>query len=46
MKAVDKLVFANMLKQRNHDVSWLETTEIAAAPKAEPAKPAAKTAKR
>ena len=24
LKAVDKLVFANMLKQRGHDVSWLE----------------------
>ena len=27
LKAVDKLVFANMLKQRGHDVSWLEMAE-------------------
>jgi twitching motility protein PilT len=42
LKAVDKIVFANMLKQRGHDVSWLEMLDpSAAAPqKADPQKPA------
>ena len=30
LKAIDKLVFANMLKQRGHDVSWLEIAESSA----------------
>ena len=34
MKAIDKIVFANMLKQRGHDVAWLEIAESAAAPTA------------
>ncbi len=40
LKAVDKIVFANMLKQRGHDVSWLEMLDPSAAapPKAEPQK--------
>jgi twitching motility protein PilT len=43
LKAVDKIVFANMLKQRGHDVSWLEAIDpSSAAPKAEPAKPSAR----
>ena len=32
LKAIDKLVFANMLNQRGHDVSWLEMTEPTPAP--------------
>ena len=41
LKAVDKIVFANMLKQRGHDVSWLEMLDPSAqAPaKPEPQKP-------
>jgi twitching motility protein PilT len=44
LKAVDKIVFANMLKQRGHDVSWLEMLDPSAAapPKAEPQKPGAR----
>jgi twitching motility protein PilT len=43
LKAVDKIVFANMLKQRGHDVSWLEAIDpSSAAPKAEPATPSAR----
>jgi twitching motility protein PilT len=40
LKAVDKIVFANMLKQRGHDVSWLEMLDPSASapPKAEPQK--------
>jgi twitching motility protein PilT len=30
LKAVDKIVFANMLKQRGHDVSWLEQIDPSA----------------
>ena len=38
LKAVDKLVFANMLKQRGHDTAWLEAMEPgAAAPAAQKA---------
>ena len=46
LKAVDKIVFANMLKQRGHDVSWLESLDPSAAapPKAEPQKTAARPA--
>jgi twitching motility protein PilT len=42
LKAVDKLVFANMLKQRGHDVTWLEQLDPGAsvAAKPEAAKPA------
>jgi twitching motility protein PilT len=36
VKAVDKIVFANMLKQRGHDVSWLEAVDPSAAPTAKP----------
>jgi twitching motility protein PilT len=45
LKAVDKLVFANMLKQRGHDMAWLEIGESSAPP---PAKPGSRpiTAKR
>jgi twitching motility protein PilT len=41
LKAVDKLVFANMLKQRGHDVTWLEQLDPGAsvAAKPEAAKP-------
>jgi twitching motility protein PilT len=50
LKAVDKIVFANMLKQRGHDVSWLEMLDpsASASPKAEPQKAGARpaTAKR
>jgi twitching motility protein PilT len=50
LKAVDKIVFANMLKQRGHDVSWLEMLDPSAStpPKAEPQKAGARpaTAKR
>ena len=44
LKAVDKIVFANMLKQRGHDVSWLEMLDpSASAPaKSEPQKQAAR----
>ena len=44
LKAVDKIVFANMLKQRGHDVSWLEMLDPSAAspPKAEPQKAGAR----
>ena len=44
LKAVDKIVFANMLKQRGHDVSWLEMLDPSASapPKAEPQKGAAR----
>jgi twitching motility protein PilT len=34
LKAVDKLVFANMLKQRGHDTSWLEAIEPSSGPAA------------
>jgi twitching motility protein PilT len=36
VKAVDKIVFANMLKQRGHDVSWLEAVDPSAPPTAKP----------
>ena len=40
LKAVDKIVFANMLKQRGHDVSWLEMIDPSgASPKPETQKP-------
>jgi twitching motility protein PilT len=41
LKAVDKIVFANMLKQRGHDVSWLEAIDPSAsvASKSESSKP-------
>jgi hypothetical protein len=41
LKAIDKIVFANMLKQRGHDVSWLEVLDPSAgAPsKPDPQKP-------
>jgi twitching motility protein PilT len=41
LKAVDKIVFANMLKQRGHDVSWLEMIDPSsgATAKAESSKP-------
>jgi twitching motility protein PilT len=44
VKAVDKIVFANMLKQRGHDVSWLEAVDpgAGASAKPEPAKAAAR----
>ena len=44
LKAVDKIVFANMLKQRGHDVSWLEMLDPSASPppKAEPQKAGAR----
>ena len=44
LKAVDKIVFANMLKQRGHDVSWLEILDPSASspPKAEPQKAGAR----
>jgi twitching motility protein PilT len=43
LKAVDKLVFANMLKQRGHDTSWLESIEPGSGPAApkQPARPVA-----
>ena len=43
LKAVDKLVFANMLKQRGHDTSWLEAIEpgTGAPGQKAPARPAA-----
>ncbi len=45
LKAVEKIVFVNMLKQRGHDVSWLELIDPSAtAPsKAEPQKAGART---
>src|SRR5687767_11796127 len=44
LKAVDKIVFANMLKQRGHDVSWLEMLDAGsvATAKSEAQKPAAR----
>jgi twitching motility protein PilT len=44
LKAVDKIVFANMLRQRGHDVSWLEMLDPSASPpaKAEPQKAGAR----
>jgi twitching motility protein PilT len=44
LKAVDKIVFANMLKQRGHDVSWLEQIDPAASGSSKPesAKPGAR----
>jgi twitching motility protein PilT len=41
LKATEKIVFANMLRQRGHDVSWLEQIDPSAiaAPKSESAKP-------
>jgi twitching motility protein PilT len=36
LKAVDKIVFANMLKQRGHDVSWLEMIDPAASASSKP----------
>jgi len=44
LKAVDKIVFANMLKQRGHDVSWLEMLDAGsvATAKSETQKPAAR----
>ena len=42
LKAVDKIVFANMLKQRGHDVSWLEMHDAGPPAKSESQKPAAR----
>ena len=44
LKAVEKIVFANMLKQRGHDVSWLEALDPSASapPKGEPQKAGAR----
>ena len=42
LKAVDKIVFANMLKQRGHDVSWLEMHDAGPPAKPESQKPAAR----
>ncbi|HEU5185323.1 MAG TPA: type IV pilus twitching motility protein PilT [Gemmatimonadaceae bacterium] len=46
MKAVDKLVFANMLKQRGHELPWLEMSEPAAVPAPAKTAPRAAGAKR
>jgi hypothetical protein len=36
LKAVEKMGFANMLKQRGHDVSWLEMLDPSASAASKP----------
>ncbi|MDQ4080593.1 MAG: type IV pilus twitching motility protein PilT [Gemmatimonadota bacterium] len=44
LKAIDKLIFANMLRQRGHDLTWLDQLDpgASAAAKPEAAKPGGK----